>query len=174
MTILLLYFSSAIASNYSFFWISTVHEQKAHFVISSILTSQKWNLRIQIGQVLQFCIRSISAKYHIFRLHIFERETFGSFDFLIGHKEVTWLVTIETLNPKYFWNLVLLLVSVSETYFYMKQSDSPKSSKNVCVTGDICKLKSNYMSSKKTPQTKLLSFKLDYCKVAQCHEFCAT
>ena len=42
------------------FWISTAHEQKAHFVTSSIVTSQKRNLKIQMGQVVQFCIHSIS------------------------------------------------------------------------------------------------------------------
>ena len=33
------------------FWTSTAHDHKAHFV-----TSQKSNLRIQIGQVLQFYV----------------------------------------------------------------------------------------------------------------------
>ena len=40
LTILLLYFSYVIVSKYSFFWISTVHEQTAHFVMSSAVTSQ--------------------------------------------------------------------------------------------------------------------------------------
>ena len=30
-------------------------------------------------------VHCISAKYHCFRLHTFEGETFGSFDFLISH-----------------------------------------------------------------------------------------
>ena len=77
------------------FWISTARHQKA--------------------PVLQFCMHYISAKYHSFRFQTFEGETFGSFDFLIGHQRVTWLVTIETRNPKYFWNQVLLLVSISKT-----------------------------------------------------------
>ena len=41
------------------------------------------------GQVLQFYVHCISAKYHSFRLHTYEEETFGSFDFLIGHYRVT-------------------------------------------------------------------------------------
>ena len=49
------------------------------------------------GQVLQFYVHYISAKYHNFRSHTFEEETFGSYDFLIGHWRVTLLVTIETL-----------------------------------------------------------------------------
>ena len=70
------------------------------------MTSQKWKLRFQIGEVLQFCIYRISAKYHILTWHLqtFEEETFGIFDVLIGYKGVTWLVTMETLIPKYFWN----------------------------------------------------------------------
>ena len=36
-------------------------------------------------QVLQFYVHCISAKYHSFRLHTYEEETFGSFDFLIDH-----------------------------------------------------------------------------------------
>ena len=91
------------------------------------MTSQKWNLRFQIGQVFQFCIHRISAKYHILRLHTFEGETFGSFDVLIGHRGVTWLVTMETLSPKYFWNQVLLLLSVSFISY------SPKNSKHFCA-----------------------------------------
>ena len=70
----------------------------------------------QVGQVLQFCIHSISLKYRVLRLYTFEGETFGSFDVLIGYKGVTLLVTMETLNPKYFWSQVLLLLSVPETY----------------------------------------------------------
>ena len=97
------------------FWISTVHHLKAHFVTSSVVTSQKWNLRIQIGQVFRFCVHCISAYYHSFRFQTFEGETFGSFDFLIGHQRVTWLVTRGTVNFKYFWNQVFLLVSISET-----------------------------------------------------------
>ena len=68
---------------------STAHDQKARFVTSSDVTSQKRNLRIQIGQVLQFYVHCISAKYHSFRLYTYEEETFGSFDFLIGHYRVT-------------------------------------------------------------------------------------
>ena len=41
-------------------------------------------------------LHCISAKYHCYRLHTFEGETFGSFDFLITHKRVLWLVTKET------------------------------------------------------------------------------
>ena len=100
---------------------------------SSVVTSQKWNLRFQIGQVLQFCIHRISAKYHILRLHTFEGETFESFNVLIGHRGVTWLVTMEILSPKYFWNQILLLLSVSETYLKRKQSYSPKNSKHFCA-----------------------------------------
>ena len=70
----------------------------------------------KIEQVFQFCIHNIFAKYYISRLHTFEGETFGNFDVLIGHREVTWLVTMETLSQKYFWNQVLLLPSVSGTY----------------------------------------------------------
>ena len=100
---------------------------------SSVVTSQKWNLRFQIGQVLQFCIHRISAKYHILRLHTFEGETFESFNVLIGHRGVAWLVTMEKLSPKYFWNQILLLLSVSETYLKRKQSYSPKNSKHFCA-----------------------------------------
>ena len=70
---------------FSIFWVSTAHDQKAHFVTSSIMTSQKWNLRFQIGQVLQFYEHNISAKYHTFRFNFLGGEVFGSFDFLIGH-----------------------------------------------------------------------------------------
>ena len=100
---------------------------------SSVVTSQKWNLRFQIGQVHQFCIHRISARYHIVRLHTFEGETFGSFNVLIDHRGITWLVTMETLCPKYFWNQILLLLSVSETYLKRKQSYSPKNSKHFCA-----------------------------------------
>ena len=80
-----------------------MHEQKVHFVTSSVVTLHKWNLRIQIGQVLQFCRHSISAKYNVFRLHTFEGETFGSFDVLLGHRGVTWLVTMENISgAKYY------------------------------------------------------------------------
>ena len=84
------------------FCISTAHDLKPLYVTSSTVTSQEWKLRIQIGKVLQFCLHCISAKYHTLRLRTFEGETFGSFDFLIGHQRVTWLVTIETLNPKVY------------------------------------------------------------------------
>ena len=70
---------------FSIFWVSTAHDQKAHFVTSSIVTSQKGNLRFQIGQELQFYVRFISAKYHTFRFNSLGGEVFGSFDFLIGH-----------------------------------------------------------------------------------------
>ena len=43
------------------------------------------NLRFQIGQVLQFYVRYISAKYHTLRFNSLGGEVFGSFDFLIGH-----------------------------------------------------------------------------------------
>ena len=69
---------------FSIFWVSTAHDQKAHFVTSSIVTSQKGNLRFQIGQELQFYVRFISAKYHTFRFNSLGGEVFGSFDFLIG------------------------------------------------------------------------------------------
>ena len=49
--------------NLSIFWISTAHELKAHFVMPSVVTSHKWDLTIQIGQVLQFCVLSISANF---------------------------------------------------------------------------------------------------------------
>ena len=69
-----------------------MHEQKAHFLTSSVVTSHKWNLRIQIRQALLFCIHSVSAKYHILRLHVHvhtsEGETFGNLDVLIGHMGV--------------------------------------------------------------------------------------
>ena len=113
---------------------------------------------IRIGQVLQFCIHSISAKYHIFRLHSFEGETFGNFDVLIGHRGVTWLVTMETLSPKYFSNQVLLLSSVSETYLKRKQSYSNKNSKSLsrCLsrTRGICWP----LSLKKNPSVEALSY----------------
>ena len=108
-------FCSSYCFKFFILWISTAHQQKAHFLTSSVVTSQEWNLRIQIGHVLQFCMHCISAKYHSFRFQTFEGETFGGFDFLIGHQRVTWLVTTETVNPKYFWNQVLLLVSISKT-----------------------------------------------------------
>ena len=60
--------------------------KKAHFVTSSVLTSHKLILRIQIEQVLLFCIQSISARYHILILRTFEGETFGSVDVLIDHR----------------------------------------------------------------------------------------
>ena len=60
---------------------SIAHDQNARFVTSSVVTSQKWNLRIEIGQVIQFYVHCISAKYHSFKLHTYEEETFGSFDF---------------------------------------------------------------------------------------------
>ena len=69
-----------------FFWISTAPNQKAYFVTSSVVTSPKRNLGIQIGPDLQFCMHCISAKYHSFRLHTFEGETFGRFDFLHDHQ----------------------------------------------------------------------------------------
>ena len=70
---------------FSIFWVSTVHDQNDHFVTSSMMTSQKWNLRFQIRQVLQFYVRYISAKYHTLRFNSLGGEVFGSFDFLIGH-----------------------------------------------------------------------------------------
>ena len=78
-------FVLSFSFKFSIFWVSTAHDQKAHFVTSSIVTSQKGNLRFQIGQVLQFCVRFISAKYHTIRFNSLEGEVLGSFDFLIGH-----------------------------------------------------------------------------------------
>ena len=60
---------------------------KRGFVASSVATSQKRNLRIQIWQVLQFHMHCISAKYHSFRLHTFEGETFGSFHLIQGWRK---------------------------------------------------------------------------------------
>ena len=117
------------------FWIGSAHELKAHFVTSSVVTSHKWNLRIQIGQVLLFCqnrrtcpiTHNISARYHIFRLFTFEGKTFGSVDvFKIGHRGVTWLETMETSSPKFFWNRVLSLLSVSETYLEGNKIIAPR------------------------------------------------
>ena len=98
---------------FSIFGVSTAHDQKAHFVTSSVVTSQKWNLRFQIGQVLQFYVHYISAKYHTFRFNSLGGEVFGSFDFLIGHKRVTWLFTNKMPIPKFSWSQVLLPVLIS-------------------------------------------------------------
>ena len=56
--------------------------------MSSVVTWQKWNLRIQIGQVLQIYVHYISAKYHSLRLHTFKGETFWSLP-LVGHVTCT-------------------------------------------------------------------------------------
>ena len=105
------------------FWVSNAHDQKAYFVTSSVMTSQKWNLRFQIGQVLQFCEHHISA--NIFWFNSLGGEVFGSFDFLIAHLRVTRLFTNKTPTPKFSWSQVLLPVLII--------SYSPKNSKNVCA-----------------------------------------
>ena len=48
--------------------------------------------------------------------YILLKEKLGSVDVLIGCRGVTWVVTMETLSPRYFWNQVLLLLSVSDTF----------------------------------------------------------
>ena len=98
---------------FSIFGVSTVHDQKAHFVTSPVVTSQKWNLRFQIEQVLQFYVHYISAKFHTFRFNFLGGEVVGSFDFLIGHSRVTWLFTKKTPTPKFFGSQVLLPVLIS-------------------------------------------------------------
>ena len=50
---------------------------KRGFVASSVATSQKRNLRIQIWQVLQFHMHCIFAKYHSFRLHTSKEKHLG-------------------------------------------------------------------------------------------------
>ena len=42
-----------------------------------------------MGQVLQFCMHSISTEYHSLKLRTLEGETFASFHVLIGHRGVT-------------------------------------------------------------------------------------
>ena len=74
------------------------------------------------GQVLQFYVHYISAKYHNFRSHTFEEETFGSYDFLIGHWRVTLLVTIETLYPKCFWNQVYIVACINFSNMPLKEA----------------------------------------------------
>ena len=78
-------FVLSFSVKFSIFWVSTAHDQKAHFVTSSVVTSRKWNLRFQVGQVLQFYVHDISAKYHTLGFNSLGGEVFGSFDFLIGH-----------------------------------------------------------------------------------------
>ena len=78
-------FILSFSFKFSIFGASTAHDQKAHFVTSSVLTSQKWNLRFQIGQVPQFYVHYISAKYHTSRFNSLGGGVFGCFDFLIGH-----------------------------------------------------------------------------------------
>ena len=78
-------FVLSFSFKFSIFGVNTAHEQKAHFVTSSVVASQKWNLRFHIGQVLQFYVHYIYAKYHTFRFNSLGGEFFGSFDFLIGH-----------------------------------------------------------------------------------------
>ena len=97
--------------NLSIFWISTAHELKAHFVTPSVVTSHKWDLTIQIGQALQFCVHSISANYHILRLHTFEGETFGSFDVLIGYRGVMWVVTMEKQSKIFLESSIISFIS---------------------------------------------------------------
>ena len=70
---------------FSIFGVSAAYDQKAHFVTSPVVTSQKWNLRFQIGKVLQFKMHYISAKFHTYRFNSLGGEVVGSFDFLIGH-----------------------------------------------------------------------------------------
>ena len=62
-------FVLSFSFKFSIFLVSAAHDQKAHFLTSSVVTSQKWNLRFQIGQVLQFYGHYISAKYHTFRFN---------------------------------------------------------------------------------------------------------
>ena len=78
-------FVLSVSFKFSIFWVSTAHDQKAYFVTPSVVTSEKWNLRLKIGQLLQFCVHYTSAKYHTFRFNSLGGEVFGSFDFLIGH-----------------------------------------------------------------------------------------
>ena len=117
--------------NLSIFWISTAHELKAHFVTPSVVTSHKWDLTIQIGQALQFCVHSISANYHILRLHTFEGETFGSFDVLIGYRGVMWVVTMEK-QSKIFLESIYFLYQFLKQMFKRNKVIAPRIPK-ICV-----------------------------------------
>ena len=55
-------FVLSFSFEFSIFWVSTAHDQKAHFVTSSVVTSRKWNLRFQIGQVLHFYVHIFFKK----------------------------------------------------------------------------------------------------------------
>ena len=77
----------------------------------------------QIEQVLQFYVHYISVKYHRFRLHSCEGETSGSFDFF------NW--TLESYVTGR--NQLLLLVLISVTCLYRKQSYSPQEFKKITV-----------------------------------------
>ena len=61
------------------FWISTAHDQKTHLV-----TSQKFENSNRTSLSI-LCALYFYKVYHSFRLHTYQEETFGSFDFLIGH-----------------------------------------------------------------------------------------
>ena len=108
---------------------STAHDQKARFVTSSDVTSQKWNLRIQIGQVLQFYVHCISAKYHSFKLHTYEEETFRCFDFfnwpLESHVTGNHRNDIQNIPGIKYCCLYKF-----QLHAFKKKSYSPKNSKN--------------------------------------------
>ena len=82
-----------------------MHNQKAHFVTSSVVTSPNRNLEIQIGPVLQFCMHCILQNITVSGYILLKEKLLGGLIFYIA----TRLVTIETLNAKYSWKHVLLL-----------------------------------------------------------------
>ena len=69
----IVFLSSYCFQFFIFFWISAAHEKQAHFVRSSVVTSQKQNLKMKIREVVQFFM-------NIFKLHNF-KELFGNFEF---------------------------------------------------------------------------------------------